>query len=54
MRPTISQQSVGLIRQGLLLFFRFRRQKTFQHNQCRTDTNGSIGKVEGGEVPVAT
>ncbi len=42
-----------LIRQGLLLFFRFRRQKTFQHNQCRTDTNGSIGKVEGGEVPVA-
>ncbi|STK62041.1 Uncharacterised protein [Escherichia coli] len=53
MRPTISQQSVGLIRQGLLLFFRFRRQKTFQHNQCRTDTNGSIGKVEGGEVPVA-
>ncbi len=27
--------------------------KTFQHNQCRTDTNGSIGKVEGGEVPVA-
>lgn len=30
-----------------------RRQKTFQHNQCRTDTDGSIGKVEGGEVPVA-
>ncbi len=42
MRPTISQQSVGLIRQGLLLFFRFRRQKTFQHNQCRSKTGGEI------------
>lgn len=52
MRPTISQQSVGCIRQGLLLFFAL-EGKTFQHNQCRTDTNGSIGKVEGGEVPVA-
>ncbi len=59
MRPTISQQSVGRIRcvsiaSGRVYYCFFALEgKTFQHNQCRTDTNGSIGKVEGGEVPVA-
>lgn len=33
--------------------FLFRRQEAFEHNQCRADTDSSIGQIEGREMPVA-